>query len=138
MHLRSEMVLGVITVVEEEPVIDFAVAAHAPCNRFVRVRAVVAVITVQITEAMTEIPKRQKIKNHIAPVEEEHHEQRRSERCQFEISPEHITIAAFTQFLADGPYIVAEKAEENIPPRTFRFAVVPMPIDRQPVNRVAI
>jgi len=53
MHFRPEMVLGVIAVVKEEPVVDFAVAAHAPGNRFVRVRAVMAIITVQVTEAVT-------------------------------------------------------------------------------------
>src|SRR5206468_10951607 len=36
-HFGPEMVLGMIAVVEEEPVIDFAVAAHAPGNRFVGV-----------------------------------------------------------------------------------------------------
>src|SRR5438093_3706653 len=96
-----------------------------------------AIITVQITEAVAEIPKRQKIKNHVTPVTEEHHEQRRSERCQLEISPEHVIIGAFAQFVADGADIVSEKTQKNILPWTFRFAVVPMPIDGQPINRAA-
>ena len=39
-HFRTEMMFGVVAVVEENPVIDFPVAAHAPGDRFVRVAAV--------------------------------------------------------------------------------------------------
>ncbi len=55
------MVLGVVAVVEKQPVIDFSVTAHAPGDRFVGIRAVMAVVTVQITEAVPEIPERQEI-----------------------------------------------------------------------------
>src|SRR5207249_1268552 len=34
--------------------------------------------------------------------------------------------------------IVTEKAEENIAPWTFRLPIVPMTVDRQPINSVAI
>ena len=63
------MVFCVITVVKEEPVIDFAVAAHAPGNWLVRIRAVMPVIAIQITKAVAEIPKRQE-KEHEPPVDE--------------------------------------------------------------------
>ena len=46
MHFWTEMVLGVIAVVEEKPVINFSVAAHAPGNRFVRVGAVMPVVAI--------------------------------------------------------------------------------------------
>ena len=59
-HFRAEMVFGVVTVVKEKPVIDFSVTAYAPGNRFVRIRTVMPIVTVQITEAVTEIPERQK------------------------------------------------------------------------------
>ena len=58
MHLRTEMMFGVVAVVEEEPVVDFSVAAYAPCNRFIGVRAVMPVVAVKITETVTEIEKR--------------------------------------------------------------------------------
>ena len=45
-HFRAEMVLGVVTVVEEQPIIDFSVAAYAPGNRFIRVRPVMTIIAV--------------------------------------------------------------------------------------------
>ena len=68
-NFRPEMMFGVITVVEKEPVIDFSVAAHAPGDRFVGIRSVMPVIAVQITKAVAEIPKRQE-KEHEPPVDE--------------------------------------------------------------------
>ena len=57
----TEMMLGVIAVVEEKPVIDLSVAAHAPCNRLVGIGAVMPVVAIQITETMPEVPKREEI-----------------------------------------------------------------------------
>ncbi len=58
-HFWTEMVLRVVAVVEKQPVINFSITAHAPGNRFVRICAVMPVITVQVTEAVAEIPERQ-------------------------------------------------------------------------------
>ncbi len=69
-HFGPEMVLGVIAVIEEEPVINFAVAAHSPGDRLIRVRAVMAIITVQVTETVAEIEKRQEIEDHVTPVKQ--------------------------------------------------------------------
>src|SRR6266513_4668838 len=60
MHLWPEMMFCVITVEEPRPVIELAVGADAPCNWFVWIAAVVAIVAVQIREAVAEIPKRQK------------------------------------------------------------------------------
>src|SRR5437762_8024293 len=68
-HLWPEMVLGVITVVEKQPVINFSVAAHSPRNRLVRVRAVVPVVAVQVAKTMTKVPERQEIQ-HESPANE--------------------------------------------------------------------
>ena len=73
-HLGPEMMLRVITVVEEEPIVDFPVAAHPPRNRLVGIGAIMAKVTVQIAEAVSEVKKRQKEEENIAPVEEEHDE----------------------------------------------------------------
>jgi hypothetical protein len=40
------MVFGMITVVEEQPVINLAVTAHAPRHRFVGVRAIMTIVAV--------------------------------------------------------------------------------------------
>src|SRR5205807_2265971 len=129
---------GVVAVVEKEPVVNFAVTAHAPRDRFIGIRPIMAVVAVQITEAVAEIPERYEIKNHVAPVEKEHREQSDCERGQLEISPEHVIIAAFAQFFSNRPDVVAEEAEEYVAPRTFRFAIVAVAIDRQPIDRVAL
>lgn len=108
-HFGPEMMLGVIAVIEEEPVVDFAVAAHPPGDRFVRVRAVMAIITVQVTEAVAKIEKRQEIKDHVAPVKQEHHQERRGKRSQFDVAPKQVAIAAFTQFPPNRTDVVAKE-----------------------------
>src|SRR5689334_4881484 len=67
-HLRPEMMLGVIAIVEEEPVIDSAITAHPPGDRLLRVRPIMAKVAVQVTETVTEIEKGQEIKDDVAPV----------------------------------------------------------------------
>src|ERR1700719_3400695 len=89
-HFRPEMMLGVIAVVEKQPVIDFAVTAYTPRDRFVRIRTVVSIVAIQITEAVPKIPERHGEKDHVSPVEQEHDEQRRSKCSQLEVAPEQI------------------------------------------------
>src|ERR1700736_5681406 len=57
MHFRPEMMFGVVAVKEPDPVIEFVVTAHAPRDRFVRVAAVMPVVTIQVGEAVAKIPK---------------------------------------------------------------------------------
>ena len=63
MHLGTEMMLRVITVVEKQPVINFSVAADSPRNRLIRIGPVMAIVSVQITETMAEIPEWQEKQN---------------------------------------------------------------------------
>src|SRR5438034_6008240 len=116
-NLWTEMVLGVIAVVEEEPVIDFSVAAHSPRNRLVGVGSVVPVVAIQVTKTMAEIPERQE-KQHETPVYEmnriggdndSHHQQRRCERSQFDVAPEMIAVVPFSQFFSNRADIIAEE-----------------------------
>ena len=80
-HFRPEMMFGVVTVVEEEPVVNFSVTAHAPRDRFVGIRTVMAIVTVQVTEAVAEIPERQEI-NDEPPVDEMDRPSRNDHRHQ--------------------------------------------------------
>src|SRR5262249_7776783 len=132
------MMLGWITAVEEQPVINPSVAAHAPGNRFVRIRAVMPVIPVQITKTMAEIPERQEEQNE-SPVDEvnrirwydgRHHQKRRGECRQFNVAPEIVAVAPFPQVLANRPDIVAEGTQKNVAPRIFLFAIVAVSVDR--------
>ena len=69
MHFRVEMVLGVIAIVEEQPVIDLSVAAYTPRDRFIGVSAIMPIVAVKIAEAVAEVPEWQEIKNDVAPAE---------------------------------------------------------------------
>src|SRR5262249_11962014 len=109
MHLGPEMVLGMVAVIEKQPVIDFSVTAHSPGNRFIRICAVMPIVAVEITKAVAEVPERQKIKNHKAPVEQKHHEERDREGCQLKVAPENIAIVAFAQFPANCSHVVAKE-----------------------------
>src|SRR4029077_1754681 len=93
-HFRPEMMFGMVTVVEEEPVINFSVTADAPGDRLVRGGAAMPVVAVEIAEAVAEIPKRQE-KQDEAPADEmnrpggnddRHQEQRGRKRRQLDIS----------------------------------------------------
>ena len=79
MHFRAEMMFGVVTVVEKEPVVDLAVTAHAPRHRFVRIGAIMAIVTIQVAEAVAEIEKWQKEEN-VAPVKKEQDKERGGKR----------------------------------------------------------
>src|SRR5215475_15205095 len=98
MHLRAKMVLRVISIVEPRPIIKLAVGAHPPCNGLVGIAAVVPVVTVQIREAMAEIPKRQK-ETDVMPVENTEDYKGRNEARQFEHSPKRFSwVFAFQLF----------------------------------------
>ena len=58
-HLRAEMVLGVVAVIEPKPVVDLVIAAHAPRNRLVGIAAEMEIVAVQIREAVAKIIERQ-------------------------------------------------------------------------------
>ena len=110
MDFGPEMMFGVVAIVKKDPIVDFAVTAYAPRHRFVRIRAVMPIIPVQITETVTEIEKRQEIKDHVVPIEEKHHEERGRERGQLNVSPEKVAIVTFAKFGADGAEVVAKEA----------------------------
>src|SRR5439155_2699753 len=60
MHLRPEMMLGVIAVKEPGPVVELAIGAHAPRNRLVGIAPVMSVVAVQIRQAVAEVIEREK------------------------------------------------------------------------------
>src|SRR5258708_14871421 len=124
MHFRPEMVFGMVAVVEKEPVVDFSVAAHAPGDWFVRVGAVVAIVTVQITETVAEIPERNHKEDHVSPIEEKHDEKRGRERSQFDVSPKNVAVPALPQLATDRADIVAAKTQKHITPWAFGFFVM--------------
>ena len=136
-NLGAEMMFGVIAVIEKQPVINFSVTAHAPRNRLIRIRAVVAVVAVQVTEAMAEIPKRQEVQDE-SPVDEmnrirrydDRHKKKHCCECrQFNVAPEIISIFPFPQILADRADVVSKKTQKNVAPRIFGLAVMAVSVD---------
>src|SRR6266850_4434160 len=109
MHFGTEMVLGMVTVVEKQPIVDSSVAAYTPGDRFIGICTIMPIIAVEITEAVAQIPERQEIKNDVAPVEQEQDKKRGCERSQLKVSPEYIAIVAFAQFPANCSDIVPKE-----------------------------
>src|SRR5438270_11194457 len=67
MHFGPKMMFCVIAIIEPSPVIQFAISAHAPGDRFVGITAVMPIVAVQIRQAVTKIPKRQE-KTDVVPI----------------------------------------------------------------------
>src|SRR5215472_10196691 len=96
MHLWPEMVFSVVTVVEPRPVIELAVRAHAPGNRFIGIAPVMSVVTVQVREAMAEVPKWKK-ETDVMPVENAKDYKSRDKAHQLEHSPKRLArVLAFS------------------------------------------
>ncbi len=89
MHLRPEMMFGMEAIVEPRPVIELAIGAHAPGNRFVGIAPVMPIVAVQIREAVAKIPKRKK-ETDVMPVQNSENNKRGNEACQLEHSPKRL------------------------------------------------
>src|SRR5207247_9728809 len=114
------------------------VAAHAPCDRFIRISAVMPEVTVEIAKTVTEIKKRQEIKDDVAPIEEEHDEEDGGKRRQLDISPNPLATSALAQFLPNRSNIIAEETEKHVAPRIFGFAVMAVLINRNPIDGLPV
>src|SRR6478672_5285281 len=89
MHLRPEMMFGMVAIVKPCPVIQLAVSAHAPCNRLVGIAPVMPVVAVQIRKAVAKIPKRQK-KTDVMPVQNTEDHKSYYKTRQFKHSPKRL------------------------------------------------
>src|SRR2546430_13156852 len=78
MNFWPEMVFGVIAVIEPGPVVQFVIGAHAPRNRLIRIAAIVAIVTVQIREAVAKVPEWQK-KTDVMPIKNAENNEGRDE-----------------------------------------------------------
>src|SRR5262249_417012 len=146
MHFRPEMMLRVVTVIEENPIIELPVTAHSPGDRLIWVSAIVAEVSVQVTEAMAEIEEGKEEK-HVAPINKGdwfrrdnkcHRNQHRNKCRQLDGAPAHIGISALGQFAFNSCRIIAEKAEEDITPRVFCFSIMTMFVDGNPIDSFAV
>ena len=68
-NFRSEMMLRVKAIKEPDPVIEFVVTAHTPGERFVRVTPKVAIVAVEVRQAVSQLPERKK-ETDVVPVKD--------------------------------------------------------------------
>src|SRR5881394_198347 len=103
MYFGPEMMLGMVAIVEENPVVDLPIATHSPGDWLVRISAVVTEVSIQVAETMAQIEKGKK-KQHVTPVNEpdrvrrndqRHQEQYANKRRQLDCAPPHIRASAF-------------------------------------------
>src|SRR5439155_6647093 len=106
-------------------------------NMCIVIYTTIHIVALEITEALNQITERQKIKNQEAPVEQEHYKKRDRKRSQLKVAQEKIAIVAFAQFPANCSDIVPKETQEHIAPWIFRFAVVTVTINGQPINGIA-
>src|SRR4051794_17355684 len=111
------MVLRVVAIIKKEPVVDLAVTADAPGDRFIGVGSVVPEIPVQVTETVPEIIKRQKIKDYITPVEQGQNPQNANESRQLNVAPDMIRVIPLFQFATNCCGVIPEVAQEYVAPR---------------------
>src|SRR5207247_2590529 len=123
MHFWAEMMFRVVAVIKPRPVIELVVRAHAPCNRLVWVAAVVAIVAVQIREAVTEIPKRQK-ETDVMPVKDAENNKRDNEACQLEHSPKRLSRIFAFQFLENSLRVLTKETARRIFQRMLCFTVM--------------
>src|SRR5207302_698133 len=79
MHFRTKMMLGVVAVVEEDPIVNLPVATYAPCDRFIRVSPIVTEVSIQVAEAMSQVEEGKK-EQHVTPVDKADRVRRNNKR----------------------------------------------------------
>src|SRR5437870_3422838 len=133
MDFRPEMMFGVVTIIEPDPVIELVITTHPPRNRLVGIAAVMPIVPVQIRQAVPKVPKRQK-KTEVTPVENAEDNKRCDERGQLKDTPKRFTRIFALQFLKNRLRVFAKEAEEGVLEGMLRFAVVTMFVDRNPID----
>ena len=126
-----------VAVVEPTPVIELPIGTHAPCDRLVRFAAVMAVITVQIREAVAEIPKRQK-KTDVMPVKDAEDNKCAHKQCELSRAPKRLARILALQLVEDCLGIFTEKAEERIFEWMLGFAVVAVFVNGDPIDGLTV
>src|SRR6266849_2061540 len=120
MHLRPEMMFGMEAIVEPRPVIELAIGAHAPGNRFVGIAPVMPIVAVQIREAVAKIPKWQKERD-VMPVEYTEDHKSRDEAHQLEHSPKRLARVLALQLLENSLGVLTKETPECVFQRMLRF-----------------
>src|SRR5438045_3312279 len=123
MHLGPEMMLGVVTIKEPDPIIEFVVATYTLRDWFVRIAAIMQVITVQVGEAMAKVPEAEE-KHDVVPVQDTEYDKGGEEENELGDSPECFSFVLAHKRLENGDGIFSKEAEECVAERMLGLAVV--------------
>ena len=124
---------GVVTVKKPSPVVEFAVGAHAPRNRLIRIATVMPIVAVQIRQAVAKIIEQQK-ETDVVPVENAEDHKSRDERREFEDSPKCLARILTFEFLKNRLEIFAEKTQESVFEGMLGFTFVTVFVNRNPID----
>src|SRR5262249_42071025 len=136
-HFRPEMMLGVIPVIEPKQIVPFRVGTDSPRDRLIRIASIVEKETVQVGAALPQIIEWQE-KEPKLPVQNETDGDGRPENCNLGNSPASIDPVLSFNFPVDRLRIFAEVTQENVAKRIFSFAVLSVPVNRNPIIRVSM
>ena len=137
MQLRTEMVLGVVPVVKPEQIVDLFVRTHTPGNGFVRVPAEMQIVAVQVGKTVPKIIKRQEKQDEF-PIQNAQENEETDKRHDLEDTPIRVRPVLSFDFRKNSLGVVAHVTEKDVAPDVFRFAIVSMSVNRQPVYGIAI
>src|SRR5205814_9451268 len=108
-----------------------------PRDWFVRIAAIMQVITVQVGEAMAKIPEAEE-KHDVVPVQDTEGDKGGEEENELGDSPECFSFVLAQKSLENSDGIFPKEAEECVAERMLGLAVVAMFVNREPIDRVAL
>ncbi len=130
------MMLGMIAVVEPEPLIKPPITAYAPSYGHIGIAAIMAIKAVEGRQAIAQIIKGDE-KEHKFPVQQKAQNHKGYVTHHLEDPPGHI-LGIFLFQLGQGlTRIIAEIAIKRVFPHVFRLTILAIAINREPINGIA-
>ena len=129
--------LGVIPVIEPKQIVPSRVGTDSPRYRLIRVSSIMEKETVQVGAALPEIIEWQKEEPKL-PVQNEANANGCSQNYNLGNSPTCIDSVLSFDFPVNRLRILPDVTQEDIAKRIFGFAVLSMPINRNPIIGVSM
>ena len=131
------MVFGMISIVEPNQVVPFVIGTDPPGDWFVWIPAVMEKKTVQISAAVSQIIKGEKIDPEL-PIQKQTDRDRGPKNHDFGDTPLRVDLVFPFDLGVDSFGIFPQITEENVAPRIFRLTIVSVAIDGNPVMALAV
>src|SRR5438128_2005089 len=136
MHARTVVMLGVIAVVEPQPVVQLVIRAHTPRQRNFWIAAEMQVVAVQIRKAVTEVVEGNEEADE-PPVRDSGRDVQRKKQDDLEDAPDCQRAALAADRAVDRFRVVTKVRKKNVGPQIFRLTVAAVFVDRQRIARAA-